>query len=54
MAIVGHVSEVATWNLRRGRGWTVVKGLYDTNGIIWRRQTQPQHLSRFLSIEDEI
>ncbi len=26
MAIVGHVSEVATWNLRRGRGWPVVKG----------------------------
>lgn len=26
MAIVGHVSEVATWNLRRGRGWAVVKG----------------------------
>jgi len=25
MAIVGHVSEVATWNLRRGRGWAVVK-----------------------------
>jgi hypothetical protein len=26
MAIVGHESEVATWNLRRGRGWPVVKG----------------------------
>jgi hypothetical protein len=26
MAIVGHVSEVATWNLRRGRAWAVVKG----------------------------
>lgn len=26
MAIVGHVNEVATWNLRRGRGWAVVKG----------------------------
>lgn len=25
-AIVGHVREVATWNLRRGRGWAVVKG----------------------------
>lgn len=24
-AIVGHESEVATWNLRRGRGWPVVK-----------------------------
>ena len=26
MAIVGHEGEVATWNLRRGRGWPVVKG----------------------------
>jgi hypothetical protein len=26
MAIVGHEIEVATWNLRRGRGWPVVKG----------------------------
>lgn len=24
-AIVGHESEVATWNLKRGRGWPVVK-----------------------------
>ena len=24
-AIVGHESEVATWNLRRGRGWPAVK-----------------------------
>lgn len=26
MAIAGHESQVATWNLRRGRGWPVVKG----------------------------
>ncbi|KAI9453818.1 hypothetical protein F5148DRAFT_456920 [Russula earlei] len=33
-AIVGHEYEVATWNLRRGRGWPVVKGSLRPEGHV--------------------
>src|SRR5712671_3246505 len=33
-AIVGHEHEVATWNLRRGRGWPVVKGSVRSEGHV--------------------
>jgi hypothetical protein len=35
--IVIHESEVATWNLRRGRGWPVVKGSIRAEGHVKER-----------------
>jgi hypothetical protein len=35
--IVIHESEVATWNLRRGRGWPVVKGSMQAEGHVKER-----------------